>query len=209
MSDDVAVSEPAFRTLHALRIKGFAKVEVVAEIADVDVHEAREHLVLLAERQMAMLREARELWQLTPAGRDEHAKALADDVLEVRSDGRLGPPYAQFLALNDEFKVLCGDWQLVDGKPNSHDDAAYDRAVIRRLALLNRRALPVVHDFGGLLSRLLPYGPRLAHSSQRVANGETNMFTGVMCGSYHDVWMELHEDLILTQGLDRCNEGSF
>ena len=33
--------------------------------------------------------------------------------------------------------------------------------------------------------------------------------TGVMCGSYHDVWMELHEDLILTQGIDRVSEGSF
>ena len=30
------------------------------------------------------------------------------------------------------------------------------------------------------------------------------MFTGVMCGSYHDAWMELHEDLILTQGIDRA-----
>jgi len=39
--------------------------------------------------------------------------------------------------------------------------------------------------------------------------GETKMFTGVMCGSYHDVWMELHEDLILTQGIDRTAEGSF
>ncbi len=43
----------------------------------------------------------------------------------------------------------------------------------------------------------------------RVKQGETNMFTGVMCGSYHDAWMELHEDLILTQGIDRSAEGSF
>ncbi|MFT7503790.1 MAG: hypothetical protein ACI91Q_002603, partial [Gammaproteobacteria bacterium] len=27
--------------------------------------------------------------------------------------------------------------------------------------------------------------------------------------SYHDAWMELHEDLILTQGIDRSAEGSF
>jgi hypothetical protein len=39
--------------------------------------------------------------------------------------------------------------------------------------------------------------------------GANNMFTGVMCGSFHDVWMELHEDLILTQGIDRAAEGSF
>jgi hypothetical protein len=51
--------------------------------------------------------------------------------------------------------------------------------------------------------------PRLHSTSQRVVAGEQNMFTGVMVGSYHDVWMELHEDLILTQGIDRAAEGSF
>ena len=39
--------------------------------------------------------------------------------------------------------------------------------------------------------------------------GDHQLFTGVMCGSYHDVWMELHEDLILTLGIDRAEEGSF
>jgi hypothetical protein len=42
-----------------------------------------------------------------------------------------------------------------------------------------------------------------------VARGDHQLFTGVMCGSYHDVWMELHEDLILTLGIDRAKEGSF
>ena len=62
---------------------------------------------------------------------------------------------------------------------------------------------------GEVLVRLAPYGPRLARTCRRVVEGETKMFTGVMCGSYHDVWMELHEDLILTQGIDRGAEGSF
>jgi hypothetical protein len=59
------------------------------------------------------------------------------------------------------------------------------------------------------MTRLEPYAPRLDHVVHRVDAGETNLFTGVMCGSYHDVWMELHEDLILTQGIDRASEGSF
>ena len=46
-------------------------------------------------------------------------------------------------------------------------------------------------------------------TAQRVDAGDVRMFTGVMCGSYHDVWMELHEDLILTLGIDRATEGSF
>jgi hypothetical protein len=35
------------------------------------------------------------------------------------------------------------------------------------------------------------------------------MFTGVMCGSFHDIWMELHEDLIQLLGVDRHAEGSY
>ena len=81
--------------------------------------------------------------------------------------------------------------------------------MIARLGKLDAEAQPVVAALGAALSRLQPYAPRLEAVCQRVAGGETNMFTGVMCGSYHDVWMELHEDLILTQGIDRTAEGSF
>ncbi len=51
--------------------------------------------------------------------------------------------------------------------------------------------------------------PRLTGSRKALEAGDQRMFTGVMCGSYHDVWMELHEDLILSQGIDRVAEGSF
>ena len=46
-------------------------------------------------------------------------------------------------------------------------------------------------------------------ASTRVAGGDTKQFTGVMCESFHDVWMELHEDLIVLQRIDRTHEGSF
>jgi hypothetical protein len=74
---------------------------------------------------------------------------------------------------------------------------------------LDAAASPVVDAMGQVLARLAPYSVRLERTCQRVVAGETKMFTGVMCGSYHDVWMELHEDLILTQGIDRSAEGSF
>ena len=49
----------------------------------------------------------------------------------------------------------------------------------------------------------------LTGSRKALESGDMRMFTGVMCGSYHDVWMELHEDLLLTQGIDRVAEGSY
>jgi hypothetical protein len=201
-------SDPFFRTFHALRIKGFAKADVIAEVADLPLELVDEHLLALREREWAMFREARELWQLTPVGRDEHRLALQADVGDAALDD-LNEAYAGFLELNEAFKALCADWQLRDGQPNDHSDAAYDAAVVARLLAIDGDAQPIVRKMGDVLERLAPYAPRLEHTCQQVAAGETKMFTGVMCGSYHDVWMELHEDLILTQGIDRTAEGSF
>ena len=156
-----------------------------------------------------MFREARQLWQLTPLGREEHLIALTEDVGNSRLSVELREPYNAFLEINERFKGLCGEWQLRNGQSNDHADATYDGQVVQRLVALNDDSAPVVARMGDVLVRLAPYGPRLARTCPRVVEGETNMFTGVMCGSYHDVWMELHEDLILTQGIDRAAEGSF
>ena len=207
-------SGPFFRTFHALRIKGFAKAETVAEVADLPVAVVDEHLSGLQGREWAMFREARQLWQLTPAGREEHRLALAQDLIGANVSGAnlgksLRSPYESFLKLNEHFKSLCGAWQLKNGEPNDHSDPSYDQSVVQQLVGLNAKTLPVVTTMGAVLGRLAPYAPRLGATCTRVTNGETNMFTGVMCGSYHDVWMELHEDLILTQGIDRGAEGSY
>jgi hypothetical protein len=121
----------------------------------------------------------------------------------------LAKAYPSFMALNEEFKVLCGDWQIRNGAPNDHQDAAYDKKILTRLGKLDAQAQKVVSDFGVVAERFAGYAPRLAECRAAIEAGEQKMFTGVMCGSYHDVWMELHEDLILTQGINRSAEGSF
>lgn len=201
-------STPAFRTFHALRIKGFATVDTLVEMtaqlsADVDAH-----LAALLAAGHSQFREARGLWQLTPDGRTAFPDHLAAD-LDGVDVTLLAPSYEAFLEINGSFKELCGDWQLRSGEVNDHSDAAYDGNVIGRLAALDEQAQPVVSAMGEVLDRLAPYASRLSRCLDRLQAGETNMFTGVMCGSYHDAWMELHEDLILTQGIDRSAEGSF
>lgn len=202
-------SDPFFRTFHALRLKGFAKVDTIAEVADLPVALVDAHLQDLLGREWAAYREARQLWQLTPTGRDEHRVALALDVAGGELSTRLAEPYGTFLTVNERFKHLCSDWQLRDGQPNDHTDVEYDAAVVARLVEIDRAVRPVVAAMGDVLERLAPYATRLERTCARVVAGESNMFTGVMCGSYHDVWMELHEDLILSQGIDRAAEGSF
>jgi hypothetical protein len=202
-------SDPRFRVLHALRIKGFAKADLLAEVTGLPEHDVEGELADLQTHGLAVFREARALWQLTPAGREAHATALAVDIHHPGLREALGDSYGPYLKLNEEFKELCGAWQLRDGSPNDHTDAAYDRQVIDRLLEIDRKVQPICHALAAQLDRLAPYGPRLRHTAQRVDAGDVRMFTGVMCGSYHDVWMELHEDLILTLGIDRATEGSF
>lgn len=201
-------SSDRFRTFHALRIKGFAKPDVLAEIADLDLDDVEGILASLLADGLVLFREARGLWQLTPDGRARHLAELAADLDDVVRAG-LSQHYEEFLHFNHSFKSLCGEWQLRDGAPNDHSDTAYDAAVVAHLVTHDQAARPIVAAMGAVLGRLAPYAPRLEHACDRVTQGETNMFTGVMCNSYHDIWMELHEDLILSQGIDRAAEGSF
>lgn len=201
-------STPDFCTFHALRIKGFATTETLVEMTAQDLAAVETHLAAMADSGNAQFREARSLWQLTPDGRAAYPGALSADLGGVELSA-LDALYERFLAINGEFKELCGAWQLRDGEVNDHSDATYDGEVIARLAALDAQAQPVVIEMSGVLGRLTPYAPRLTSTLERLHAGETNMFTGVMCGSYHDAWMELHEDLILTLGIDRSAEGSF
>ena len=180
----------------------------MAEMIELDVAAVESHLRSMSDNEWAMFREARSLWQLTPQGRQAHLDALAADVRDLDL-AALAPHYASFLALNDEFKQLCGDWQLRDGEVNDHSDPVYDCAVIGRLVDLHAESQPILGRMTDVVPRLRTYSPRLSATCSKVRDGVHQMFTGVMCGSFHDVWMELHEDLILTQGIDRAAEGSF
>jgi len=67
----------------------------------------------------------------------------------------------------------------------------------------------VLTSMSSVKLRLGMYQRRLHDALAAINNGEVNRFTGVMCESFHDIWMELHEDLILLQRIDRVSEGSF
>jgi hypothetical protein len=167
------------------------------------------HLTEFSENGHVLFRENRSLWQLTPDGRAAHQEHLAEDLQGLDPVAALADQYTHFIELNSAFKELCGAWQLRDGEPNDHSDPKYDGMVLGQLTDLHGEALPVIGEIGERIHRMSPYSRRLDRVLERLRGGETSMFTGVMCGSYHDAWMELHEDLILTQGIDRAEEGSF
>ncbi|TML13611.1 MAG: pyruvate, phosphate dikinase [Actinobacteria bacterium] len=193
--------------LHALRIKGFSPLEGIAELVGLDHDVTARQLDTLLDEGLARFVPARSLWQLTPIGRDHHRNLLPG--LDGDALTKLRSPYREFLHLNARFKQLCTEWQMRDEAPNDHLDADYDADCLRRLAALHEDARPIVDAFAAAVARLGLYAQRLSLACERAVAGEVKLFTGVMCGSYHDVWMELHEDLILLLGIDRSQEESF
>ena len=202
--DDVDVE---FLVIHALRIKGYVAADVVAEITGVELIVVQEMLLGMVESGWCRHIAARDLWQLSPTGRERHAEKL-QEVAGVAVDG-LREPYPAFLDLNVGFKDLCNRWQLRDGDSNDHSDPVYDGERVAELRALHEASLASIAGFADAIPRFASYERRLATSLVRLEGGEQRMFTGVMCGSYHDVWMELHEDLVQLLGVDRHAEGSY
>lgn len=201
------VADPAasFPVLHALRIKGMADVPTLAAITGADADSLHSVLHELVGRGLTKHIEARDVWRLTDDGRAVHATALS---AEIAALDLAALPYERFLASNADFKQICTDWQVRGGEPNDHGDAEYDRAVLDRLVALDDTVEPILQEIARTLAWTARYRPRLADALCRLLDGDPKAFTGVLCDSYHDVWMELHEDLILTQGIDRAAEGS-
>jgi phosphoenolpyruvate-protein kinase (PTS system EI component) len=200
-------AELTFRILHALKIKGFAAARTVAELAGVGYDDTDAELDRLRQMELVRFLDARSLWGLTPAGRTHHADLLPGAPVEAIDCARA--VYPRFVELNVRFKELCSAWQLRDGNPNDHTDAAYDGARIAELGTHDLVAASVLDAMATAVPRLGLYRPRLQGALDRLTAGERDLFTGVMKNSYHDIWMELHEDLLSIFGIDRTAEGSF
>ena len=204
-SDQTVLDVNEDLVLYVIRVRGYITTEGLQDSLGIVPSDIMANLV---SRGWLNHMDSRDMYTLTPEGSKEqqHRLDLAYDPAITKA---LSPGYQPFLKLNNEFKELCSTWQLKDGACNDHSDSAYDQRQIDALMSLAERVQPVIVQLSEALPRLARYNGRLQAAAFQVSSGETKMFTGVMCGSFHDIWMELHEDLILLQGIDRAEEGSF
>ena len=201
-------SHPDLLVLHALRLKGFAEPPAVAEATAVDEAEVADRLAAFHRRELVKRRDGRVSgFLLLPAGRDHHAALLDDDLAAAACDAEIEAAYAAFVDHNETFKQLCTDWQLrpVDGVAvaNDHTDAAYDAAIAERLAALQPDVARLVDGLARALARFTPYAGRLDDAARRFIGGDPSALARPLARSYHDVWMELHEDFLVTLRRER------
>jgi len=191
--------------LHILRLSGFVDAERLAQRTGVQV--ARVHEILEQARSDGYVVERTGRisgWILTPEGRAAHARLLADELAERGCRPQVEAANEAFLALNDPFKEICTAWQLrPGGSPNDHNDPAYDAAVVADLETLHPQAVAVTAGLAALLPRFARYEHDFTAALDRLRRGDTRALAAPLSGSYHDHWMELHQDLLSSLGRER------
>lgn len=186
--------------LQAVRLKG--QVSPADLVATLNEHEADITSTVQQLVGAGLLVESTTL-RISISGRDRLSALLAEERKGTDSI-TLAAVYDQFLSVNDDFKHLVTDWQLKDGTPNSHGDVEYDAAVLARLDDVHQQVMPVIAAAVTQLPRLRTYSSKLCVARDKVKAGEIAWLTRPLIDSYHTVWFELHEELILAVGLTRA-----
>lgn len=180
--------------LHQLRVRGMLPAgeyddALTAAIVDAGLAAKRGRFLMLTADGKA----THAAWARLASGSDEEAVTRA--------------AYDAFLPLNRELLEACTAWQVrPDNTPNDHTDADYDRRAIDGLASVDERVDPVLAPLGQSVRRFAQYRGRLADALRKVRAGDGEWFASPRVDSYHTVWMQLHEDLLVALGLDRGAE---
>jgi hypothetical protein len=140
---------------------------------------------------------------LTEDGQARHAELLEAERAEVDLDA-VRALYERFLAVNQATKSKCAAWQ------NLADDDVDGRFVIATdLQEILERVSTTITRTSTHLPRFAAYPPRLEGALDKVLEGQSEFLTSPKVESFHNVWMECHEDYLVTLGISREEEGSF
>ena len=148
-------------------------------------------------------------WGLTDEGRNAEKALLGVELDLTDARGHVRECYGSFLELNEKLLQVCSDWQIVrigqSQVRNDHAEADYDAQVLSRLMRIDDSAQRICDELANRLTRFGVYGFRLSSALERVLAGDSSYVTDSL-ESYHAVWFQLHEDLLVTLGISRDEE---
>lgn len=150
-------------------------------------------------------------WSLTSEGRSHAELLLRAEIEESDTLLDVDAAYRRFVTINRSFLEVCTDWQVLGAgtgtaRVNDHSDAEHDLAVLERLEVHHRQVVAITVDLSGSLGRFGSYRHRFERAMQGISAGNLDWFVKPTIDSYHSVWFELHEDLLVTLGIDRSAE---
>lgn len=206
-SSATGVDDPSL-IIHALAIRGVGHLPALAASTGLSEAEVMAGLAELTGSGAVKERTGRVGgFTLTEAGRARHVDLLVVFTGAPSCAGALDRAYEGFIPLNIEFKSLCTRWQLREAGgitvPNDHADETYDAETITAVEALHASIVHLLAPLSGQVEHFVLYAQRLAGALNRLRDGDISALVTPMVDSYHDVWMELHQDLLLSGRRER------
>jgi pyruvate,orthophosphate dikinase len=193
--------------VRALAIKGYATPDGLATALGCTADEASEVLARLVADGLAEL--AAGSFRLTPDGKLVGREKIAADSAAwglATAEAALD----SFLDLDGRMKDIATAWQMreVNGEQtfNDHSDPAYDAEVLARLDALHGDVSAWLPALLAGLPRLAAYRDRLERAAAAARAGDGRYLASPRVDSYHSIWFEMHQDLILLAGRKRSDE---
>lgn len=192
-------TQEEFTVLHALKVRGMSTAEPLAQGTGIAQAEVQKVLDDAVARGLARSRTGGRVegYMLTGDGRQRHVTLREQEVSAAEVEA-LAAAYDAFLAPNREFKQITTDWQT-----EANGDV---QVVLPRMTALQEQLRGVLETAGAAVPRMQAYQARFDKALADFEGGNGDALAKPMSGSYHDIWMELHEDLLLTMGRERSDD---
>ncbi len=193
--------------IRALLVKGFAMPDDLAQAFLSTAEEAGAALDAVAADGLAEL--AGGMFTLTEDGKAVGSQIVAAD-RELWGVENAEAALEALIPFDRRIKDVVTGWQMREFKGtqilNDHTDPEHDAAVLAAFNTLHEDASVWL----AVLREALPvfdlYSRRLERAAGRVADGDHGYLASPRVDSYHSIWFELHEYLILLAGRTRSDE---
>ena len=207
-------SDPALLALHGVRLLGYASSGEVAGRFGLERAATDEHLLDAEAHGWVRRTEfgGRSGWSITDRGRAEDERRLAAELDAAGAREVATEAHAAFLPLNQRFGAACTRWQI---RPepwdrlaaNDHTDWGWDESVLRSLASLGTALERVCAPLVEVLPRFGGHVERYRAALARADRGERSWVDAPDRASCSIVWIQVHEDLLATLGIERGTDG--
>jgi len=201
-------SEPVFEVSHCLRIRAQAESSAIALATTLREPEVIAVLDDLRSRSFVDHRDGRSSgWRLTESGQKNHANLLSLELTHADCREGVERAYGRFVSYNSKVKSLFTDWQIrvvqQSVVTNDHTDTDYDSSIIQALGEVHIETKRFIEDLTATLGRFKSYSRRFDAAWKRLCSGDRTAMAHPLSESYHDIWAELHMDLLLLLGRER------
>ena len=200
--------------IHVMLIKGFVTPADLAPILFSTPESVSAHLDELVAAGLAELVGGSALagmFQLSADGKAVGSEGIVADREKWGAENAV-KALDDLLPFDLRMKAIMTDWQMreVDGQQvlNDHTDEAHDAAVLADFASLHTDSVTWLGSLTAGPARIAAYVARLDRAAAKVADGDTSYLASPRIDSFHNVWFELHEDLIQLAGRTREEEAA-